>query len=265
MVNNIRRVATKLVSTNPYIWNLAWKTINKFSFLLPHDNSYWALRHFLHSDQDLFLDIGANTGISALSFRKMSKTVPIISLEPNILHKERLSKLKEQIPSFSFLLLGAGDTNGEIDFYTPIYKKIVLHTFTSTSEEQAFQAVEKNFGKKVSSRLFMKKTTANVIKIDDLNINPTIIKIDAEGYDYQVMIGAEKTIRQNKPYIMFEICWSHFTQIKTFFDNLDYQLYSYDCMHDCFQNFYEEDLGDSSEGKNIFAGPITKKSLLPLI
>lgn len=264
MINSMRSFATKFVSTNPYLWNLAWKAVNKFHFLLPHDNSYWALKHFCHSDQELFLDIGANTGVSALSFRKINKTASILSLEPNILHAASLSKLKEKIPPFSFLLVGAGDSTKEMDFYTPSFKGIVLHTFTSTSEQQVIQAIEKNFGKKKSNLICMQKTKANIIKLDDLDIKPTIIKVDAEGYDYQVMIGAEKTIRQTRPYIMFEACWNQLNQIKSFLEDLNYQLYSYDCKADCFKDFAEKELNYSLEGKNIFAVPVERTKLLPI-
>jgi hypothetical protein len=53
-------------------------------FLLPHDKSYRALRHFITlRPNGLFLDVGANDGISALSFRRFDKTYRILSLEPN--------------------------------------------------------------------------------------------------------------------------------------------------------------------------------------
>jgi FkbM family methyltransferase len=40
--------------------------------------------------------------------------------------------------------------------------------------------------------------------LDSFNMNPDLIKIDVEGFEYFVLLGAEETIRQNKPTIVVE-------------------------------------------------------------
>jgi FkbM family methyltransferase len=46
--------------------------------------------------------------------------------------------------------------------------------------------------------------TGKCIPLDRLNLNPNLIKIDAQGYDYFVIEGAKETIKKYKPIIIFE-------------------------------------------------------------
>jgi FkbM family methyltransferase len=41
--------------------------------------------------------------------------------------------------------------------------------------------------------------------IDDLNVKPDVIHLDVEGYELQTLLGAEKTIQENRPIIVSEI------------------------------------------------------------
>ncbi|MFZ2878999.1 MAG: FkbM family methyltransferase [Phototrophicaceae bacterium] len=43
-----------------------------------------------------------------------------------------------------------------------------------------------------------------VITLDSLGLWPDFVKIDVEGLEYRVLLGAEKTIRQNQPIVMLE-------------------------------------------------------------
>ena len=72
------------------------------------------------------------------------------------------------------------------------------------------------------------------IKIDDLKFNKDIsaMKIDVEGYDLDVLKGAEKTILKHKMPIIFE-CNNdekdHFPKIKIFekfLKKINYKIYS---------------------------------------
>ncbi len=269
LIANLKSYASKIAIKNPYLWSKAWNCINTFPCLLPHDNSYWALKHFCTSEHDLFLDIGANSGISALTFRKISrrinKTIPILSIEPNSLHQNSLLKLKEKISYFSFMLLGAGNSQEEVCFFTPVYKGIALHTFTSSSKQQILDAVHVIFGKKVSNNLDIKEIRAKIIKIDDLNIQPTIVKIDTEGFDYQVLQGAEKTLQKMRPFFMIEACWSSYTNIETLFKKYAYNLFVYSHNIDRFFHIGKEHFSSTvPKEKNIFAVPAEKIHMIPI-
>jgi len=43
-----------------------------------------------------------------------------------------------------------------------------------------------------------------MITLDSLNLTPDFIKIDVEGMEYDVLVGAKETIERYKPYILIE-------------------------------------------------------------
>jgi FkbM family methyltransferase len=258
------RLAKKL-ELHPCSWFIGWFLVNRLTFLLPHDKSYFALRHFSNkSHNDLFVDVGANSGISALSFRKLNKQTPILSIEPNPLHANRLKRLSKKLRPFEFLLKGVGDEETEITFYTPIYKHIVLHTFSSSSEEQVYEAVGKSYGPEIAKNLKINQSSAHIVTLDQLNLKPSIIKIDAEGFDYKVLLGARKTIETERPFLMVEACHVNIAPFDLFFKNIGYERLNYHYDVDAFSSFQKESLSQMSGGRNIFAVPSEKMKLLPI-
>lgn len=264
MLNAIKYSLVKIVESHPYTWFFAWTLIHKLTFLLPHDKSYFAIKHFCnHTNNELFLDVGANTGISALSFRKLNKNIPIFSIEPNNIHHDTLNKLKEKLAPFDFLLIGVGDREMHAEFFTPIYKGIILHTFTSVSEEQVRQGIHQSFGPKIAKKMIVNKSSAPILCLDKLDLKPSIIKIDAEGFDYNVLLGARQTIELYQPFIMFEACHTNIALFKLFFQEIDFAILTYHCDTDVFSEFHPELLSSVGGGRNIFAVPYEKVKLLP--
>jgi hypothetical protein len=70
-IKNVTRRATsafvegcaRLAEVHPFAWKVAWEAVHQLPFLLPHDKSYNAFRHFIAKQPNgLFLDVGANDG-----------------------------------------------------------------------------------------------------------------------------------------------------------------------------------------------------------
>jgi len=214
---------------------LAWLCVRHFSFLLPHDKSYYALRHFIAlRPNGLFLDVGANDGISALSFRYFDKDYRILSLEPNLLLETSLKKIKARDANFDYLMAGAGSHPCQVRFHVPVYKGVVLHTSTSSSLEHTRSALAASFGKSVAAAASIDLIDGSIIRIDDLDIEPTIIKIDAEGFNYDVLLGAAATIARSRPFLIIEIESEEAEKVKSYFDRIRYRLIGYDVMLDKF-------------------------------
>ncbi|MCH7631440.1 MAG: FkbM family methyltransferase, partial [Proteobacteria bacterium] len=209
MFETLIELCIRLAGSHPFAWKLAWEGVHRLTFLLPHDRSYFAFRHFLSGEEGLFLDVGANDGISALSIRKFSKNCNILSLEPNRLHEPALKRLKARDLKFDYMMVGAGAGACTMSFFVPVYLGIVLHTFTSGSRDQVMAGLEKTFGRSVRAKTKIIETKGEVVRIDDLGVEPSIIKIDAEGFDYQILQGARKTIQTSKPFIAIEVAWSN--------------------------------------------------------
>lgn len=264
IIDIIKAYLAKQVIKQPYMWSKAWTCLNTFTFLLPHEQSYWGLQHFCTSCKDMFLDIGANSGISALSFRKISSkifpSIPILSIEPNIFHQKALTKLEKKIPNFSFVIQGMGSAIEDLCFYTPVYKGIVLHTFTSLNKSQVYTAIKETFGAKICCNLTIEENIAHVGTIDSMNVYPSIIKIDTEGNDYQVLLGAQKTLSKLRPFCMVEACWASYGDIESFFKENHYGLFRYHYKEDTFVAAEQNKISHSQDRKNIFAIPSEKIS-----
>ena len=256
---------SRIPEIHPFLWFISWFLIHKCTFLLPHDKSYFALEHFFaNHENNLFVDVGANTGVSALSFRQLNQTMPIYSIEPNPMHQASLEKLKKKLQPFDFLLKGVGDKEVELAFYTPIYKGIVLHTFTSFSEAQVRTAVRKSFGIGIEEKLMIVRANVAVVRLDQLSLKPSIVKIDAEGFDYNILLGARSTIEECRPYIMVEACHGNIDDLHAFFKNINYRLLSYDNRDKEFSVFENSILNFTGGVKNIFAIPEEKLHVLPI-
>ncbi len=260
LLNKLMKLAKKAALAHPVFWLIAWKGVQKVPFLLPHDKSFFALKHFLEEDGGLFLDVGANDGISALSFRRISQKYRILSLEPNKIHAHSLERLKRNMPGFDYALCGAGDSVGEITLFTPVYLHIALHNLTSVSREQVMLTLSQSYGQRIANRSVISESISPVMRIDQMNISPSIIKIDVEGFEYQVLTGASETISRCRPWLMIEVLYSDTNRIKTFFSRMDYNLITYDADSDCFVQGNDGRLRDA---QNAFAIPVERAATLP--
>jgi FkbM family methyltransferase len=257
----------RLAETHPFVWKLAWEAVHRLAFLLPHDQSYRAFRHFIAArPQGLFLDVGANDGISALSFRKFSTQYRIIGLEPNPALEPALKRIKARDALFSYKMVGAGATPVRLPFFVPIYKGVVLHTFTSSSQEQVKLSVGRSFGNSVALATVIHPFEAEIVRLDDLNIEPAIIKVDAEGFDYDVLVGLEATIERSRPFIATEIASSEYEKVKKYLDDRRYVLLLYNISTDCFAfdiASYPQAVSAMSGHRNFFAVPEEMIELMP--
>jgi FkbM family methyltransferase len=64
-----------------------------------------------------------------------------------------------------------------------------------------------------------------IVTLDSFNLKVDLILMDVESYEFDVILGSIKTIKNNRPIIIFE-CWE--TERKTFFilKSLDYEIYT---------------------------------------
>lgn len=75
------------------------------------------------------------------------------------------------------------------------------------------------------------KGDINVVSIDGLGIKDKIglVKIDVEGFELEVIKGMQKTLENNKPYVMIEIWNNNLEELFSIFRSLGYQ---YQCIEE---------------------------------
>lgn len=140
------------------------------------------------------MDIGANRGTYTYSLLKaVGKQGVVYSFEPNpVVAMQLMKNLKQS--NVIIENLAVSNTNEDKVFY--------IHTkgCGPTSSLEFFDVLNKA-GE-------LEETKVKCVTLDSYcrshNLSPDLIKIDAEGHEFNVIKGAEWTIRKHRPYIVFE-------------------------------------------------------------
>ena len=132
-------------------------------------------------NKNTFVDVGTNVGIWSLPMMHCFKT--IVSYEPS---KQNLECLKANIPT-------------GIDL-----REKAIANFTGFAD---FHQAGKNCG---DGKLCRPGGGASyqvpVVKLDDENLtNVDLIKIDVQGWEYEVLDGAIELIKRDRPWVIFEV------------------------------------------------------------
>ncbi|MFA5087882.1 MAG: FkbM family methyltransferase [Candidatus Omnitrophota bacterium] len=253
---------------NPYTGFLGRRLFPYLPFLLPHDKSYYGFLHLADKEEGLFLDVGANDGISALGFRHINKNYSILSIEPNLCHEPALLRLRKKLKKFDYMTVAAGSENAEAILYIPLYKGIPIHSASSFRKDFIENTMEKQFPGHDPRDLVCLQHIVNVIRLDDLKLRPDIIKIDTEGHDYKVLLGLQDTIKNHRPHIVFEFSPEDIDLTEDLLKRMNYDLLVYHYPEKYFLKFDKQAIASSFEKTkmtvNIFCIPQEKKGALPI-
>ena len=229
-----------LIESHPYTYWLAKKLLTRIPLFLPHEEDFYGFRHLMKQRTGLFLDIGANDGISCRSFRKFNNTWRIFSIEANPLHESELKRLKKKFANFDFRIAAVGRTSGEkLTLYTPVYRFIPVHSAASLSQKHAENTVMSSLPFASRRGFVYKKTVTQTVKIDDLSLSPDIVKIDIEGAEWDALLGMEQTVERTRPFFLIEFNPDNFSDVKDFFSKKSYLPFGYNLKKDVFEVFQE--------------------------
>lgn len=133
------------------------------------------------------LDVGANVGIFSLSFAKIASNCQIHSFEPVKITNNLLNETIKinNINNVKIYNYGLGDKNEELNINV-------------NPNKLGFSSIKQD----------LKKETEKIIikKLDDINIqNISFIKVDIQEYEYEFLLGAENTLKNNNIILILEI------------------------------------------------------------
>src|SRR5262249_54134536 len=128
----------RALKSNVYTYQLFRSVVGRIDFLLTLEPDFAAFG-VLPAADGIFLDVGANDGISARSFRVFS--TPILSIEANPCHEVALKRTNKALARFDFRLIGAGERRGELVLHTPIFRGIALTAYASMHRADAERRV----------------------------------------------------------------------------------------------------------------------------
>jgi FkbM family methyltransferase len=144
------------------------------------------------------VDVGANIGQTILRYIAFQR--PIVAIEPMSTNLIHLRHNVIDVPNVTIMACAAGNSEGEI-------------TISMPSNEQASQKLEAGLPILDNTGLctpWGKGPSAETVKVCPLDILlkdiPTaLLDIDVEGYEIEVLEGAQKTILRDKPLINIEL------------------------------------------------------------
>lgn len=163
-----------------------------------HGND-WLLAALLDRCRDgqVVVDVGANTGVYALSVAAEHSDTRVVAIEPD---PDTAAALRANVEASGFedriapLELGLGEEDGALPFHRSSYYE--LSSFNRFNAER--------FGARVVGREEVPVRTLDGL-IDGGEIAPPDhLKIDVEGFGPAVLRGARETLRTHRPIVYLE-------------------------------------------------------------
>jgi FkbM family methyltransferase len=172
-----------------------------------HDESYRFFGHF-SGEPGLFVDIGANRGQSAVSFRIHNRTYEIASYEPNPALGVQLALVARLIRGpFAFHLHGFADAAGTHTLYLPRIDGVTL-TQEGTLDRERLASdpwIRAHLLRRTGCReIEIVETPLRFLRFDDIGCDPDLVKMDVEGGELRVIAGMEATLRRARPIVLVE-------------------------------------------------------------
>jgi len=165
--------------------------------IIGHDREVKQTYEYLLSSEfkpKVFFDVGANYGTHSLLFLKHGVTT--VAFEPNPYCLEEIRGLWALNNVVGELIPAAvGDCEGEAEFWFPLRETWLGSLVESTRE-------------RMTSDHDLEKIKVKINTLDDFvstsELVPDLIKIDTEGNELNVLLGAKWTIARARPIIIFE-------------------------------------------------------------
>lgn len=206
MLRWLRSRAISLLESHPYGYALGVQLVTTTDLFLPHEQDYHGFKPLAaHRRTGLFLDLGANRGHSARGFAKLVPGWDVLSVEANPLHETHLNRLSERNNRFRYRMAAVDETSGRAcTLYVPFFHRIALHSAAAVTLAEARSVIEQVFPHQAPMVRYVEfKTTT--ITVDDLGIDPQIIKLDIQGNELAALRGATRTLATSYPDLLVEI------------------------------------------------------------
>jgi FkbM family methyltransferase len=193
----------------------------------PVEADFAALRLLPWEPGALFLDVGANRGQSIDAMRMLVPQARVMAFEPNARLCARLARLYRADRRVECVNSALGDAAGESVLWVPIYRGWAFDGLASLDRAKAagWLSPERLYLFR-PAWLHVEQMRCKVQRLDDLDLAPAFIKLDVQGFELQVLIGGEATLRRHRPVLMIESPGAD--EEMPFLERLGYRPYGFD-------------------------------------
>lgn len=223
---SIKKAVRTLQVELPFLLDLKFTTMRALRNWLrvPFERDFSALPALAPPPDALFLDVGANRGQSTDAILMMCPDARIRAFEPNEALFRRLEKQFAGVQGVQLENLGLGDQASDAVLYVPFYKQWMFDGLASFDECAARNWLPSRLYFYNDKHLRIEQYVCRVRPLDDFELAPFFIKIDVQGFEYQVLRGAQRTLAEHRPVLLIE---TPEQRIIDFLATLGYQLYAY--------------------------------------
>ena len=171
---------------------------------------------------DVAVDVGAALGSYSWILNRISKQV--YAFEPGIEHNKYLNRLVF-LTNISVIPVAVGSGCGHVSLYTPGSDSHALHSATLSQDNPVVNSAGISINQ-------VDQVTLDTFLADKLAPGQTVdvLKVDVEGYELDVFIGAVEILSNHHPFIICEIEARHnanYPEIFIFLKKLGYDCYIY--------------------------------------
>jgi FkbM family methyltransferase len=163
-----------------------------------------ALRLIPGLDNTVAVDVGANRGDTIQAIQMRTKNVKVMAFEPNPLVFSRLSKVYKGDSAVTLFNFGLADKDEIIHLNIPFYKKFMFDGLASFIPDAALGWLKTRIFFYNEKHLSLRQIECCLTRLDRFEIKPSFIKIDVQGFEYQVLLGAKETLRECRPIVLIE-------------------------------------------------------------
>lgn len=190
----------------PFLLDLKFAVVRAYrrGRRIPFEGDFRALGLFPDTAGALYLDVGANRGQSTDAILLMTRSSRIHLFEPNPLLYRKLVQLYGRNDRVVIDELGLGDETAEMTLYVPYYKRWMFDGLASFDREGAASWLKGRMFFYDDRHLSLRETRCRIRRLDEMNLSPFFIKLDIQGFEFQAIKGAERTIKTHEPVLLIE-------------------------------------------------------------
>jgi FkbM family methyltransferase len=174
----------------------------------------------------LIVDIGANRGQSTEAFKRLAPSSRVVAFEPEPRCARRLESRYRHDPRVTAYGYALGAGSGVLTFFVPKYGQWDCDGMSATSYKDATEWLQ-DPGRMLmfdKTKLSVEEHPVECRTLDSFGLAPRLIKLHAQGAEFDILKGAHVTVEQHRPALMVAFATN---EVNALLDSWHYRPYDY--------------------------------------